>query len=170
MNRTMFSTLRVVGVVAALLAATAGAARAQRAVIRGTVVSEDGQPIEGGSVFIPELAMQTTTDSAGKYIIKIPATRVHGQVINLRARMVGFRPGNRSRSGGCRIIPRGALLDPLFQGGDLLGAELAVHGHGGLFQAAHQAEQAAVLGFSGHQRGAVLATFERSLARAQIEL
>ena len=96
MNRTMFSTLRVVGVVAALLAATAGAARAQRAVIRGTVVSEDGQPIEGGSVFIPELAMQTSTDSAGKYIITIPATRVHGQVINLRARMVGFRPGNRS--------------------------------------------------------------------------
>ena len=96
MNRTTFYTLRVFGVVAALLAATAGAARAQRAVIRGTVTSEDGQPIEGGSVFISELALQVSTDNTGKYVITVPAARVHGQVVNLRARMIGYRPGNQS--------------------------------------------------------------------------
>lgn len=96
MNRTTFSTLRIVGVVAALLAATVGSAQAQRAVIRGTVVSEGGQPIEGGSVFIPELAIQTATDATGKYTINVPATRVHGQVVNVRVRMIGYRPGSRA--------------------------------------------------------------------------
>jgi TonB-linked SusC/RagA family outer membrane protein len=96
MNRATFSTLRLVGVVAALLVAAAGSAQAQRAVIRGTVVSEAGQPIEGASVFVPELALQTATDAAGKYTITIPGTRVRGQAVNLRVRMIGFRPGSRT--------------------------------------------------------------------------
>jgi TonB-linked SusC/RagA family outer membrane protein len=96
MNRTTFSTLRIVGVVAALLAAAVGSAQAQRAVIRGTVVSEGGQPIEGGSVFIPELAIQTATDATGKYSMTVPGTRVRGQTVNLRVRMIGFRPSSRT--------------------------------------------------------------------------
>jgi TonB-linked SusC/RagA family outer membrane protein len=96
MNRTAFSTLRVLGVVAALFAATAGAARAQRAVIRGTVTGEGGQPIEGGSVFIPELSIQTATDNAGHYTITVPGTRVRGQTVNLRVRMIGYRPASRA--------------------------------------------------------------------------
>jgi TonB-linked SusC/RagA family outer membrane protein len=96
MNRSTFRTLRIAGVVAALLAATTGAAQAQRAVIRGTVVSEGGQPIEGASVFVPELGVQTATDATGKYTITVPGTRVRGQVANLRVRMIGFRPGSRT--------------------------------------------------------------------------
>jgi TonB-linked SusC/RagA family outer membrane protein len=96
MNRTTFSTLRILGVVAALFAATAGAARAQRAVIRGTVVGEGGQPIEGGSVVIPELGMQTATDAAGKYTLTIPGTRIRGQTVTLRIRMIGYRPASRT--------------------------------------------------------------------------
>lgn len=96
MNRTTFSTLRILGVVAALLAATAGAARAQRAVIRGTVLGESGQPIEGGSVVIPELAMQTATDNAGKYTMTVPGTRIRGQTVTLRIRMIGYRPSSRT--------------------------------------------------------------------------
>ena len=96
MNRTTFSTLRVAGALAALFIATAGAAQAQRAVIRGTVTSADGAPVEGASVFIVELAMQTATDNTGKYLFTVPPARVHGQVVHLRARMIGFRPGDQT--------------------------------------------------------------------------
>ncbi|HVO36026.1 MAG TPA: SusC/RagA family TonB-linked outer membrane protein [Gemmatimonadales bacterium] len=96
MNRTTFSTLRVVGALAALFIATAGAAQAQRAVIRGTVTSVDGAPIEGASVFIVELAMQTATDNTGKYLFTIPPARVHTQAVHLRARMIGYRPGEQT--------------------------------------------------------------------------
>ncbi|MGD0993542.1 MAG: SusC/RagA family TonB-linked outer membrane protein [Gemmatimonadales bacterium] len=96
MNRTMLSTLRVAGALAALLFGTVGAAQAQRAVVRGTVTSVDGTPVEGGSVFIVELAMQTVTDNTGKYLFTIPPARVHGQTVHLRARMIGFRPGEQT--------------------------------------------------------------------------
>ena len=95
MNRTTFSTLRVVGVLAALLTATAGAAKAQNAVIRGTIVSEDGTAIEGGSVVLVQLSMQTATDRTGRYTFTVPAARVRGQNVTMRARMVGFRPGTQ---------------------------------------------------------------------------
>jgi TonB-linked SusC/RagA family outer membrane protein len=92
----MLSTLRVAGALAALLFGTVGAAQAQRAVIRGTVTSADGTPVEGASVFIVELALQTATDNTGKYVFTIPPARVHGQTVHLRSRMIGFRPGEQT--------------------------------------------------------------------------
>jgi len=92
MNRSSFSTLRVGVVLLALLAGTAGAATAQNAVIRGTVRSDVGELIEGASIIIPEMALQTATAANGQYMISVAAARVRNQTVMLRYRMIGFRP------------------------------------------------------------------------------
>ena len=92
MNRSSFSTLRIGAVLLALLAGTAGAATAQNAVIRGTVRSDVGELIEGASVIIPEMAIQTATGANGQYLISVAAARVRNQTVMLRFRMIGFRP------------------------------------------------------------------------------
>ena len=92
MNRTTFRTLRVGAVLLALLAGAAGAALAQNAVIRGTVRSDVGELVEGASVIIPELAIQSATAANGQFMISIAAARVRNQAVNLRVRMIGFRP------------------------------------------------------------------------------
>jgi TonB-linked SusC/RagA family outer membrane protein len=111
MNSTTFSRLRALGLVAALLAASAGAAQAQRAVVRGTVLSEERQPIEGASVVIPELAIQTATDNAGRFNVIVPASRVHGQTVTVRIRMIGYRPGSKTvtLAGGADLVVDFAL-------------------------------------------------------------
>ena len=75
MNRETFRTLRVGAVLLALLSGAAGTALAQNAVIRGTVRSDLGELIEGASVIIPELAIQTAT---AKYasLETVPLTEV----------------------------------------------------------------------------------------------
>ena len=92
MNRSSFSTLRIGAVLLALLAGTAGAATAQNAVIRGTVRSDVGELIEGASIIVPEMALQTASAANGQYIITIAAARVRNQTVMLRYRMIGFRP------------------------------------------------------------------------------
>lgn len=96
MNRSTFRTLRVNAVLLALLAGTAGAAWAQNAVIRGTVRSDVGELIEGASVIIPEMAIQTATGAGGRYLISIAAARVRNQAVTLRVRMIGFRPASQA--------------------------------------------------------------------------
>jgi TonB-linked SusC/RagA family outer membrane protein len=79
-----------------LLAATASAAWAQGAVLRGTVRSDLGEFVEGASVVIPELGIQTATAANGQFLISIPGTRVHDQAATLVVRMVGFRPSRQA--------------------------------------------------------------------------
>jgi TonB-linked SusC/RagA family outer membrane protein len=84
---------RVLGaVLCAVFAGTGSLARAQEAVIRGTVRSDRGELVEGASVVIPQLAIETTARADGQYRISIAAARVQGQEVSLRVRMVGFRP------------------------------------------------------------------------------
>ena len=92
MNRSTFRTLRVGAVLLALLAGAAGAALAQNAVIRGTVRSDVGELVEGASVIIPEMAIQTATAANGQFMMSIAAARVRNQAVTLRIRMIGFRP------------------------------------------------------------------------------
>ena len=92
MNRSTFRTLRIVAVFLAMLGGTAGVAWAQNAVIRGTVRSDVGELVEGASIIIPEMAIQTATAANGQYMINIAAARVRNQLVTLRFRMIGFRP------------------------------------------------------------------------------
>jgi TonB-linked SusC/RagA family outer membrane protein len=96
MKRSSFSTLRVGAVLLALLVGTAGGAWAQNAVIRGTVRSDVGELIEGASVIISELGIQTATGANGQYLISVAAARVRGQSVSLRFRMIGFRPATNT--------------------------------------------------------------------------
>jgi outer membrane receptor protein involved in Fe transport len=70
-------------------------AQDQAAVISGRVMSEHGQPLAGANVLIPELNISVATSPSGAYTISIPAGRVRGQAVVLRARAIGYQPVSR---------------------------------------------------------------------------
>lgn len=61
------------------------------AVITGVVKSEFGDPLENANVYIVELALSVGTNATGKYTLTIPADRVRGQAVQLRARAIGYK-------------------------------------------------------------------------------
>jgi len=61
------------------------------AVITGVVKSEFGDPLENANVYIVELAISAGTNAAGRYTITIPADRLKGQALQLRARSIGYK-------------------------------------------------------------------------------
>ena len=61
------------------------------AVITGTVKSEFGDPLENANVYIVELAISVGTNAAGRYTMTIPADRLRGQLLQLRARSIGYK-------------------------------------------------------------------------------
>lgn len=61
------------------------------AVITGTVKSEFGDPLENANVYIVELAISVGTNAAGRFTMSIPADRVRGQALQLRARAIGYK-------------------------------------------------------------------------------
>ncbi len=67
-------------------------AEAQEAVITGRVSSEQGEPLFGANVSIAEMNIFMAVNEAGAYRITIPAPRVRGQTVRLRARMLGYAP------------------------------------------------------------------------------
>ena len=75
-----------------LLTVPTARAQAQNAVITGKVTTEFGQPLEGANVFITELSISVGSNAQGQYTITVPAARVTGQQIVLRARSFGFVP------------------------------------------------------------------------------
>lgn len=74
------------------LAGGAKQAAAQEAVITGRVNSQQGQPLYGANVYIAEMNISVGANEAGVYRITIPAPRVQGQTVRLRARILGFAP------------------------------------------------------------------------------
>ncbi|BAH37762.1 putative outer membrane protein [Gemmatimonas aurantiaca T-27] len=81
--------LLAAGLTAAPLAAQAQAQGP--AVITGVVRSEFGDPLENANVYIVELAISIGTNPAGRYTLTIPADRIRGQVVQLRARAIGYK-------------------------------------------------------------------------------
>ena len=61
------------------------------AIITGQVKSEFGDPLENANVYIVELAISVGTSATGKYTVTIPADRVRGQALQLRARAIGYK-------------------------------------------------------------------------------
>ena len=91
MTRLLRSTKLLFSALAVLAFVTPSLALAQ-AVITGRVVSDQGQPLGGANVLVPELNMSVGTNQAGAYTITVPAARVTGQSVTVRARAIGFRP------------------------------------------------------------------------------
>ncbi|MES2523337.1 MAG: SusC/RagA family TonB-linked outer membrane protein [Gemmatimonadota bacterium] len=73
------------------LAPVAVQAQAGPAVITGTVKTDFGEPLQDANIFIAELALSVGTNAAGRYTLNIPAERVRGQVLMLRARAIGYK-------------------------------------------------------------------------------
>ncbi len=90
MSRLMRWLYRV-PVAAALLIVPQVAQAQGPAVITGVVKSEFGDPLENANVYIVELAISVGTNAAGRYTINIPADRVRGQAVQLRARAIGYK-------------------------------------------------------------------------------
>lgn len=75
--------------------ATVATAAAQPAVISGRVATEQGNPLEVATVWIPELNIAGLTDAQGRYTLTVPAARMTGQTVVLRARRIGYLAGQR---------------------------------------------------------------------------
>ncbi len=89
--------LLFVGVAAlALFVAGARTARAQDAVVRGTIKSDRGEPIAGANVVIDELRIGVVTTATGAYTLSVPGARVRGQPVVVRVRAIGFKPNSKA--------------------------------------------------------------------------
>ncbi len=85
---------------------------AQRAVINGTVINENGEPLAGVNVSVAELLFGTSTDDDGQYTITIPSYMADGRGITLEVSTAGYFIATKSL-----MLTRGAqshdfLLEP----------------------------------------------------------
>src|SRR5438034_3488165 len=67
--------------VTALAIGAARDARAQNAVISGTVTSVDGRSVFSATVDIGQLNIAVPTNAQGRYTLTVPSTRITGQVM-----------------------------------------------------------------------------------------
>jgi TonB-linked SusC/RagA family outer membrane protein len=79
---------------AALLALTSPV-RAQDAVVHGRVSDDRGDALPVATVQIPELSLSVLTNNEGGYTIFVPAVRVSGKAVTIRARTIGHKPSAR---------------------------------------------------------------------------
>ena len=93
--RIRFDSGLAAAAIVTLLAATPSMAKAQDAVITGRVTGEQGRPLAGATVLLPQLNAGTNTNENGIYTITIAASRVSGQTVVMTARMVGHAPARR---------------------------------------------------------------------------
>lgn len=91
MSRLMRWLYRFPLLAAGLFVAPLAAQAQGPAVITGVVRSEFGDPLENANVYIVELAISVGTNPAGRYTLTIPADRVTGQTVQLRARAIGYK-------------------------------------------------------------------------------
>jgi TonB-linked SusC/RagA family outer membrane protein len=95
MTKLLRFTKLLARVLPALVVVAPAFAQDQGAVITGRVLSEQGQPLSGANVLIPELNISVATNPSGNYTITVPAARVRGQAVVVRARAIGFQPVSR---------------------------------------------------------------------------
>jgi iron complex outermembrane receptor protein len=76
-----------------LVLAARGLSAQDAAVVTGRVTTQDdGLPFPGATVSIPALRLSAVTDEGGRYSLTIPADRLSGGSLELRASASGFRP------------------------------------------------------------------------------
>ena len=84
--------LRAAGLGVFAFALLAGRAWAQDAVVTGTVVGGQGEALGGAIVLIDQLNIAVATTVKGTYALTVPADKVRGQTVTLRARYIGYTP------------------------------------------------------------------------------
>jgi TonB-linked SusC/RagA family outer membrane protein len=131
MRYRAFSLVGCAGVLLALLGAASSVAQAQSAVITGKVTGRGGEALGGAAVSIEPLGISAATTASGTYTLTVPADRVKGQAVTLRARYVGYSPatrqitltpGNQSQDFELKFDPM--TLDAVIVTGTAAGTEL----------------------------------------------
>jgi len=89
------STLRGPMIAAAIALSAANALAQGSVVITGRVLGEQAQTLQAANVFITEMNVSVPTNEQGTYRITLPAERVRGQTVMLRARAIGHTPQSR---------------------------------------------------------------------------
>ena len=89
MVRALRRMLATIGAVALF---PIGLAAQEAATIGGQVLSQDGKPIAGATIAIPEMGLGATSRTDGRYTVTIPAARVQGQRVSVTARAINFKP------------------------------------------------------------------------------
>ena len=74
------------------IALFAGRALAQDVVVTGTVAGGQGEALGGAIVVIDEMSLAVATTVKGTYSLTVPASKVHGQTVTIRARYIGYAP------------------------------------------------------------------------------
>jgi TonB-linked SusC/RagA family outer membrane protein len=64
----------------------------QPTTITGRVTDNAGTPLPAATIYIKDLNLGTLTDNNGHYSLVVPASRVHGQEIQLQATQLGYKP------------------------------------------------------------------------------
>ncbi len=98
MTKLLRSTKLLRWAIAALAVVAPAAVQGQGATLSGRVQSEQGQPLAGANVLIPELNISTGTNQAGVFSVQIPAARIRTQPVTLRIRAIGYVPQSRQVS------------------------------------------------------------------------
>ncbi len=96
MKKDTWVGLCAVGWAAVFGTATTVDAQQGTAVISGQVTAEGGRALAGATVAISELNAGVFVNDAGRYTLLIPAARVSGQTVTLRARFIGYQPQART--------------------------------------------------------------------------
>jgi TonB-linked SusC/RagA family outer membrane protein len=92
MTRTFRSMKLLFGTLAVLAVVTPALAQGQAAVLTGRVMSDQGQPLAGATVQITALSVSVQTSATGAFTLTVPAARVSGQTVTVRARAIGYQP------------------------------------------------------------------------------
>jgi TonB-linked SusC/RagA family outer membrane protein len=93
MTRLFRSMKLLLGTFAALAVVAPALAQGQAAVLTGKVQSDQGQPLAGAIVQIPTLQISVRANQSGTYTLQVPAARMTGQAVTVRAQGIGYQPG-----------------------------------------------------------------------------
>ncbi|MDQ6770710.1 MAG: SusC/RagA family TonB-linked outer membrane protein [Gemmatimonadota bacterium] len=94
MTKPLRSPSFLVAALVALIVGIPALAQSQSAIITGRVISDQGQPLAAANVFVPELNISVATNQSGAFTITVPAARVRGQSLVIRARAIGYQPAS----------------------------------------------------------------------------
>ncbi len=82
---------RVLVVLAAAVLPVTSLSAQEPTTISGRVTTAAGQPLGAANVFIPSMSIGTLTNSDGRYVLIVPASRASGQTVKLEANQIGYQ-------------------------------------------------------------------------------
>ena len=110
------SKFRIVAVLIAAVASVTSVATAQTeaTIISGKVTAEGGRALVGASVLISDFNAGVLVNDEGRYTLLVPAARVRGQTVTMRARFIGYQPQARTitLTAGPKTVDFSLAVDP----------------------------------------------------------